>query len=148
MADSDSDLEQVSSQPVKEVYDTVPEDKKYKFKLFSSSRGSGGLELLEKFAFDLKKGKQLPYITTLKGIYLCAKCSSCSYSYTIGYSFEFSRELLARVEGFETGIIVDNYTTFEEKAIDKIEGTFTFKWGESIFIAAKIAISYFNTMPP
>ena len=122
MSDSDSELEQVSSQPVKEVYDTVPEDKKFKFKLLSSSRESGGLDLLEKFAFDLKKGKQLPYTTTLKGIYRYGKCSSYYYYFVIGYSFEFSRELLVTVEGFETATIVDNYTTFEKKFIEKLEG--------------------------
>ena len=74
MSDSDSGLENVSSQPgPAQGYDRVPEEKRFKFKLFSSSEGQGGLDLLAKFSFDLKQGKELPYVATLKGIWIL-KC--------------------------------------------------------------------------
>lgn len=64
--DSDSDIENVSSQPgPPEVFDIVPREILFKFKLFSYRR-----HILEKFKFVLKAGKTLPYRVSLKGIYV------------------------------------------------------------------------------
>ena len=61
--DSDSDIENVSSQPgPPEVFDIVPREILFKFKLFSYRR-----HILEKFKFVLKAGKTLPYRVSLKG---------------------------------------------------------------------------------
>ena len=71
MSDSDSDIEKVCSQPgPTQPYDKVPEEKRYKFKLFTRSEGPGGFDLLDKFGFDLKQGKELPYLAILKGIWI------------------------------------------------------------------------------
>ena len=59
MFDSDSDIENVSSQP--ESYDFVPEILQFKFKICSSAG-----EIRDKFSYDLKKGKKLPYAVNLK----------------------------------------------------------------------------------
>ena len=62
--DSDSDLENVSSQPgPAAVYDVVPADTVFRFKLFSYRK-----HILEKFKFVLKAGKILPYKLSLKGM--------------------------------------------------------------------------------
>ena len=67
-SDSDSDLETVSSQPLPSTsFEVVPEDRRFKFKMFKNSWGKGDMDLIAKFGFDLKKGKKLPYTADLKG---------------------------------------------------------------------------------
>ena len=62
MSDSDSEIEVVSSQKSPEEFETVPSDENYTMKVTGPNS--------TKFKFTLKKGKELPYDTsvcTLKG---------------------------------------------------------------------------------
>ena len=63
MTDSDSDLDSITSVKSKELcYTTVPQDKKYKIKVFDST----GLKRVAKFAYVVEKGKELPYKTSVR----------------------------------------------------------------------------------
>jgi hypothetical protein len=60
--DSNSGFEMISSQPDKPSHETVPEDKKFKFKIMSR------LEIpAKKVGYLLKKGLMLPYTTNSGG---------------------------------------------------------------------------------
>lgn len=65
-SDSDSDIEEVCSQPAAPVsHDSVPETKDFKLKFYGATQGS---KSGTKMSFKLKEGKSLPYytITTTK----------------------------------------------------------------------------------
>ena len=62
--DSNSGFELVSSQPEKNTYEHVPEERIYKFKLISDT------EPPVKKSYKLKSGLSLPYRTNLCGKYL------------------------------------------------------------------------------
>ena len=58
--DEDSDFELCSSQPEKKVFDVVPEDKRYKFKVMDPENS-------RKISYILKQGMRLPYSTNVGG---------------------------------------------------------------------------------
>ena len=60
ISDSDSDLEEICSQPT--CYENVPEDSKYKFMIINKDGG------LIKFSYTVKEGGGLPYNVELKGL--------------------------------------------------------------------------------
>lgn len=123
MSGSESELENVSSQPgPAKSFGIVPEDTKFKFKLFSSSWESDDLALLEKFAFILKKGKPLPYSADLKGIEYQQYIPITFTILHLGYNFKFSRELSASVEGFESPVMDREWFTFEQKCPESLKG--------------------------
>ena len=60
--DSNSGFEMISSQPDKDTFEFVPDDRKYKFKIISR------LEMApKKVGYLLKKGLMLPYTTNSGG---------------------------------------------------------------------------------
>ena len=60
--DSNSGFEMISSQPDKDIFEYVPDDRKYKFKIISR------LEVgPKKVGYLLKKGLMLPYTTNSGG---------------------------------------------------------------------------------
>ena len=88
-SDSDSSevgLERCSSvKSIQEVFDVVPDEKEYKFKIFTSGPSNKGTRLV----FPLKKGKVLPYDT--KTITKKGRC----------FEISFSKTLVPSINGFE-----------------------------------------------
>ena len=62
-SDDELEIERVSSQKAVKEYEVVPEDTKFVFK-FKNTAGKS-YSLME---YNLMKGKELPYTTTIKGV--------------------------------------------------------------------------------
>ena len=61
--DSDCELKRASSLKIPTQFEFVPESLEFRFKLVSNVGG----HLLDKFCFELKEGKKLPYSVVLEG---------------------------------------------------------------------------------
>ena len=60
--ENDSELERASSvSSTPDLYETVPEDTEFKFKLYGKSYSKSGT----KFVYTLKEGRHLPYDTRM-----------------------------------------------------------------------------------
>ena len=61
-SESDCGLERYSSiDSINNIYDEVPEDKKFKINLLTLGK------VKDRFSYTLKKGRELPYTRVLKG---------------------------------------------------------------------------------
>jgi hypothetical protein len=95
--DSNSGFEMISSQPEQTLYESVPEDKPFRFKLNSHHDIKP-----KKVCYLLKKGLMLPYNTNsggmLKHFFVCLDL--LSFTLFSGFAISFSKSLEPSVAGF------------------------------------------------
>ena len=93
---------------VQDTFDTVPDDKRFKFKLLSK-----GVEV-DRFCYTLRKGKELPVTKKLENKFKYCKSIkkeslNSNFMSFVGYSVLFSSQLLPSFEGFIEGVEREGY---------------------------------------
>ena len=93
--DSNSGFEMISSQPDKDSFEYVPDDRKYKFKIISR------LEVgPKKVGYLLKKGLMLPYTTNSGGCSHKLNIFKMYIFFYSGFEISFSKSLEPSVTGY------------------------------------------------
>ena len=129
---SDCELERFSSvKSVQDTFDTVPDDKRFKFKLLSK-----GVEV-DRFCYTLRKGKELPVTKKLENKFKYCKSIkkeslNSNFMSFVGYSVLFSSQLLPSFEGFIEGVEREGYWANRAYIVMRA-GRGIFRWAPPLY---------------